>query len=82
MAQTKTTINPVSDIIERYNKIFSLASLQDRRKMILSLASLVSTWEKMRDNAPLSELAQAPNIPALLRLTKQKTIFPHSLRLL
>ncbi|EEY6190675.1 type VI secretion protein [Escherichia coli] len=70
MAQTKITIYPVSDIIERYNKIFSLASLQDRRKMILSLASLVSTWEKMRDNTPLSELAQEPNIPALLRLIK------------
>ncbi|PSY62698.1 type VI secretion protein IcmF/TssM N-terminal domain-containing protein [Escherichia sp. 20412-1] len=67
---TKYQSRSVSEIVEKYKDKYRVASPQNKRDMILSLATSLITWEKMRNNSQLYILSKEPKIPESLRLTR------------
>lgn len=67
---TKYHSRPVSEIVDKYKEKYRFASPQIKRDMILSLATSLITWEKMRNNSQLNILIKEPKIPESLRLTR------------
>lgn len=70
---TKYQNRPVSEIVEKYKEKYQFASPQNKRDMILSLATSLITWEKMRSNSQLYILSKEPKIPEPLRLTRTES---------